>query len=259
MTALSASASSVSESLLPLAGDELHLWLGAATTGSEPFVRQVLSRYVAMPPAQWRFSRTGHGKPALVNAPRPLAFNVSDSRHWRVCAVTAGGAIGVDLEYCDPRRDALRLARRYFRVREVSALLACAEHQRNRHFYAFWTLKEACIKSRGATLGAGLEHTGFRLQFPLSGAPGGAGGIGTITRDPATCERAHYCLLQPLPGYQLATCWLRTDLRRPRLRLLQLLSDDTWGELTPTVRAVSGKLANNAPDGSAAHSRALSC
>ena len=151
MTELSASKSSVSEQAQALQPAELHLWLCRASNcgNSDLFRREVLSRYAAVEPADWRFEANEHGKPGLVDPPRPLSFNLSHSGAWLACVVGDGRAVGVDLEYCEASRDVLKLARRYFPSFEFDDLMALPEAQRSDRFYDYWTLKEAWVKARG--------------------------------------------------------------------------------------------------------------
>jgi len=193
VTASSARPSSVSDGHLALGADEVHLWLcPRGTAGAEPLLRACLSRYAPRPPAAWRFTRNSNGKPAAAAAPRPLAFNLSHSHDRVAIAVTAGAPVGVDIEYCDPRRDLLRLARRFYHPEEVAALeqrdaVGCRDL-----FYDLWTVKEARIKARGGALWRDLT---------------------ALRADPAeTCWR-----LAPLPGYRLAIA-----VRDPRRRVSRL-------------------------------------
>ena len=214
----------VSGGLLTLGVQELHLWLYPihAIASSDQFKREVLSHYAPMAPADWCFVQGENGKPRLEDPPRPLDFNLSHSGDWLVCAVTAGSAVGVDLEICEPQRDIMKLARRFFRAAEIAALQACPLEQQLERFYDYWTLKEARIKCRGAALGQALEATGFQL----AGAPVAEeeSGLMRIAQDPADNNgSAHYCLLQPLPGYRLATCWLLPlNVTIPSLHVHQL-------------------------------------
>ncbi len=162
--------------------------------GAEPLLRQCLSRYAPRPSAHWRFTKNPNGKPAVAATPRPLAFNLSHSDEWVAIAVTAGAAVGVDIEYCDPRRDVLRLARRYFRPGEVAALEQRDTATRRDLFYDLWTLKEARIKARGGALWRDLS---------------------TLEPDPAdACWR-----LAPLPDYRLAIAVCDPHHRVTRLRV----------------------------------------
>jgi phosphopantetheinyl transferase len=214
----------VSEALLPLGKQELHLWLCCkhAIANSDQFKREVLSHYAPVAPGDWCFEQGENGKPRLENPPRPLDFNLSHSGDWLACAVTAGTAVGVDLECCDPRRDVMKLALRFFRAAEIAALQACPLEQQLERFYDYWTLKEARVKCRGAALGQELEATGFQLGGASAQAV--ESGLMRIAQDPPDNEfSAHYCLLQPLPGYRLATCWLLPKgVSDPSLHMYQL-------------------------------------
>jgi phosphopantetheinyl transferase len=241
VTASSARPSSGSEPPLALEARDLHLWVcrARAVADSLTLARAVLSRYAGAEPGAWRFEKGCHGKPALVGAPRPLDFNLSDSGDWRVCAVTAGTAVGVDLEHSDSRRDVMKLARRFYDPAEVAALEACAPagEQRSR-FYDYWTLKEARVKAQGLALGPALASLVFELDFP-AGAPG-EGGAGTISEAvPGEPLGAHYCLLDLAPGYRLATCWLKPAGILPRLRLFHWCPAAGARPLVRPLRAAS--------------------
>ena len=198
-----------------------------------------MSHYARVAPADWRFSRGEHGKPGLLDSPRPLDFNLSHSGDWLACAVTAGTAVGLDIEYCDPDRDVLKLAGRFFQAPEIAALQACSKAEQTARFYDYWTLKEARIKAGGAALGLGLESSGFKLDFP-AGA-GGVTGLGEIREDlDDLATRAYYCLLDPVVGYRLAICWLPPAAVLPRLRMFELRgADQPARECSPLLRASS--------------------
>jgi phosphopantetheinyl transferase len=240
VTVSSARLSIASESPLPLEAQDLHLWLchRDAVADSTWFRRQVLSRYTPLAPVDWRFANGVNGKPRLVDSPRPLDFNLSDSGDWLACAVTAGSPVGVDLEYCESGRDLLKLARRFFMAHEVAVLEDCCESERVARFYDYWTLKEAAIKARGGALGPSLETTGFSLSL----LPGNCGEIpvGDIAPyPPGENALAHYCLLRPMADYRLATCWLREEAVLPRLRLFQISGRPTAEMNSRPLMAVS--------------------
>ncbi len=243
MTASSARPSSGSECPDPLDAGDLHLWFcrADAVADSSALARTVLSNYAGLEKEEWRFAAGRHGKPSLVGAPRPLDFNLTDSGDWRVCAVTAGTAVGVDLEHCNPRRDVMKLARRFFDPAEVAALEACrtADEQRDR-FYDYWTLKEARVKAWGAALGPALGSLVFALDFPVAGPAGGPGRIAEIC--PGAPSGARYCLLDLVPGYRLATCWRAPAGVRPRLRLFHWCPLDGVRPVVRRERAVSAAL-----------------
>ena len=207
MTGLSARKSSASNALLAPGDGELHLWFHRQQefAGSESFQREVLSRYAGVAPADLEFTKGPNGKPALSFPHLSIAFNVSNCRDRQVLAVSAGCAVGVDLEYCDPRREVERLARRYFSAGELHQLLSCADARQLYRFYDYWTLKEAAIKAGGGSLGRELENTSFDLTEPAcldeEFTPG------CITALTSAIEgRAWFGLLQPFEDYRLAIC-----------------------------------------------------
>lgn len=199
-----------------------------------------MSRYAPVAPADWHFSRGEHGKPALLDSPRPLDFNLSHSGDWLACVVTAGTAVGLDIEYCDPDRNVLKLARRFFQAPEIAVLQACSKVEKTARFYDYWTLKEAGIKASGAALGLELPFSGFKLDFP-AGAAGGVTGLGEIREDPDDlATQAYYCLLDPVVGYRLAICWLPPAAVLPRLRMFELRgADQPAKERSQPLRAAS--------------------
>jgi 4'-phosphopantetheinyl transferase len=123
-------------------------------------LRRLLGRYLATSPAEIRFQYENHGKPEIAHPQdsRGLRFNVSNSGGWALIAVGSGSAIGVDIEKIRPLPDLLDIARRFFSVREVQAILAFSEDKRQEAFFACWTRKEAFLKA-----------TGMGLSYPLSG------------------------------------------------------------------------------------------
>jgi phosphopantetheinyl transferase (holo-ACP synthase) len=237
VTAPSANKSRDSEALSPPAGDQLHLWLAAsdAVADSDGFTRAVLSRYTGRPPASLAFARGPNGKPQLLDGPRSLSFNLSDSGTWLALAVSGGAAVGVDLEFCDPSRDVLKLARRYFRAPEIADMEAREGARLIDRFYDYWTLKEARVKAAGGSLGRELQVTGFALGGREVGEPG------SIRALESAAVGAWYGLLEPLPQYRLALCCLGgADFSRG-LRLLQWPGGGAPQDGPPPLRAVSAR------------------
>jgi 4'-phosphopantetheinyl transferase len=71
-----------------------------------------------------------------------------------------GMQVGVDVEAVRPR-DFLRIARFAFHEREIAALDAAAENERDELFYVLWTLKEALGKALQLNLIDALRHCVF--------------------------------------------------------------------------------------------------
>lgn len=129
-------------------------------------MRQVLSRYEELAPADWKFCYNDYGKPLL--APKlltqlssPLYFNLSHSRGVIVLAVARLEEIGIDIESNSRSRRVEKIAQRYFSNVEIKNLLALDESQRLARFYDLWSLKEAYIKACGMGLAIDLGHFSF--------------------------------------------------------------------------------------------------
>ncbi len=133
-------------------------------------VRHVLSHYADVPPNVWSFVQNAYGKP-IVSAPWSgfTAFNLSHSAGMVVCAVTAEGHIGVDVESLQRKTTGIDLARRFFSTAEVAMLEACPPEQQHEKFLQIWTLKEAFIKAIGHGLSFPLAK--FSMSLPTDGAP----------------------------------------------------------------------------------------
>jgi 4'-phosphopantetheinyl transferase len=132
-------------------------------TAAHWLLRSVLSEYLPVAPADWRFQGALLGKPAIVE-PRegiPLQFNLSHSAGMVACAVSLAGEVGVDVETIRPQ-NSLELARRFFAPDEASQLETLTPDLQTEAFFRLWTLKEAYIKARG--LGLSLDLAGF--AFP---------------------------------------------------------------------------------------------
>ena len=241
MTASSARKSSACDTLAIPRPQELHLWLCRSDThgSSDDFLRGILSRYVRVERTGLRISRGPHGKPGLRSPAAPLGFNLSDGGDWRLLAVSGGAAVGVDLEYCDPRRDVLRLARRCFCPTELAQLRTCRGAQRSGRFYDYWTLKEAHVKAFGGSLGQELENISFALHYPDDASAGG--GVGAIScLAPALPTPAWYGLSRALDDYRIALCCLAPGDFAAGLRLFELPANGIPVEHAPALSAVSG-------------------
>lgn len=154
-------------------------------------LRQILGAYLQSDPATIEFVYGTNGKPALHKPQaRPLHFNLSHSGAWAVLALSAGVAVGVDLEKIDPALDYAALAARFFSAAEHSRLLAAALPRRRRSFYRLWTRKEALLKGQGGgfTAAEKVEEEGMwqRRSFWLGpgyvGAIAGAGEMQALRR-----------------------------------------------------------------------------
>ena len=125
-------------------------------------LRQLLSRYASIAPADWRFEVNAHGKPRIAaELEVPLTFNLSVTADQIACAITSKQEIGVDIESRIPK-DFWSIAESNFAVEERNWLAQAGEEQsgaetaaRDR-FLVIWTLKEAYVKAIGTGLSTPL-------------------------------------------------------------------------------------------------------
>jgi 4'-phosphopantetheinyl transferase len=122
--------------------------------------REILSRYLLLPPATLAFRYSEHGKPSLdpAVASSAIRFNISNSGGIALYAVALDREVGVDIEAYRPVRDALALARRYFAPEEYDALRDTPASLQERAFLTCWSRKEACIKAAGERIPLGLRR-----------------------------------------------------------------------------------------------------
>lgn len=131
-------------------------------------VRCQLAGALSVEPQALDFVAGPHGKPALLDPPRPITFNLSHSGDWAVLAWHMAGdaaPLGVDIEQHRPgARDVMRLARRYFSRAELQSLEDLAGEARDMLFYRLWTLKEAWVKAHGLALAPQLGAIAFAVS-----------------------------------------------------------------------------------------------
>lgn len=165
-------------------------------------VRTTLSQYAAVDPAAWRFTAGERGKPAIEPVPGmpALDFNLSHTDGLVACAVSAGAAVGVDVERSRQLDDLERLVERFFSPPEIAALLALGAADRRQRFFTLWALKESYIKARGLGLAIPLDqfsfHVGGEQALRLAIEP-------EVGDDPARWQVARWW---PSPDHSAAVC-----------------------------------------------------
>lgn len=143
--------------------------LAARFVAARGIQRQLLARYLDVPPAAIRYRVTPHGKPELADAlcgTSDLRFNASNSGGLALFALVRGRDVGVDLEEVKPLPDAMEIASRFFSTRERAAMRALPREEVHRAFYRCWTRKEAYVKTVGEGLSIPLD------RFDVSFGPG---------------------------------------------------------------------------------------
>lgn len=130
-------------------------------------VRTVLSRYLGLAPADWRFSANAYGRPMIANIAFRncgLSFNISHARGLIALAVTKHREIGVDVENVCVRQVSMDIANRFFAAAEVAELASVELERQQDRFFEYWTFKESYIKARGMGLSIPLEQ--FSFHYP---------------------------------------------------------------------------------------------
>jgi 4'-phosphopantetheinyl transferase len=193
-------------------------------------VRTVLSRYRSSAPQDWRFIADAHGRPQLSPEHQwpELQFNIAHTAGVVVLAVTAGAAVGVDVETSRRRTDTVALER-YFAPAERAALEALPAAARRRRFFELWTLKEAYLKARG--LGLRLSLAGFAFEYC---APAGVQ-IQFTDACPDTPQRWAFAQFELRGRYPLAVC---AERRTPQPSTVALYETVALGE----VRSVTAQV-----------------
>jgi 4'-phosphopantetheinyl transferase len=114
-------------------------------------LRQILARYLSIPPASVEFAYGEYGKPCLAGSPDDtLMFNLSHAGCWGLLVVASEFNVGVDVEKIDFGLEYEKVATRYFSADEISTLTQLQSVRRRRAFYRIWTLKEARLKGEGS-------------------------------------------------------------------------------------------------------------
>ena len=160
--------------------------------------RAALSRYTGVTPEAWVLGVGSYGKPRVLSPDGAPEFNLANTEGLVVCAVTAKGEVGVDVEPIEGKGDPVELAETAFSAEEVAAVRAAPASERRRLFVALWTLKEAYLKARG--LGMALPTNRFTVT--LEGVNGGRLQFDPVVRDdPARWQLAR---ITEIAGYCLA-------------------------------------------------------
>ena len=166
-------------------------------------VRTVLSRYLDIEPADWRFAPNPYGRPHVVNAGYEqcgLCFNISHTQGLIAVGVTWHRELGVDVEHIRARPVSLDIADRFFAPAEVAELASVSPDRRQDRFFEYWTFKEAYVKARGAGLTIPLEQ--FSFHYPHERAV-------SITIQPQLRDDANrwgFWQLRPTADHLLAIC-----------------------------------------------------
>ena len=113
-------------------------------------LRALLQYQFGNPADSYQLETDSNGKPVCVDGP---AVSIAHSGDFVVCAASAHGEIGVDIEVPQSPRNIDGIAENYFAADEVSWLATQPEDR----FYMLWVLKEAWLKAKGTGITGGLD------------------------------------------------------------------------------------------------------
>jgi len=133
--------------------------------GSHVAVRRILAGYMGCGPRDLRFEHGATGKPSLSGGDETTSrpsFNLSHSGDVALCAASACGEVGVDVEEVRTLRDVERLAARHFSRDELTGWQTLGPEERLPGFYRTWTRKEALLKAAGLGLSRPLQRVDTR-------------------------------------------------------------------------------------------------
>jgi 4'-phosphopantetheinyl transferase len=114
---------------------------------SRALLRASLVRLFGEPARSWTICANSHNKPLVrtTTGREPAQVSVAHSRTLVACAITDIGPIGIDVEYCVPRRRIEAIAGATFGFSERAAV----DREGVGGFYKIWTLREAMAKASG--------------------------------------------------------------------------------------------------------------
>jgi 4'-phosphopantetheinyl transferase len=121
---------------------------------SHGMLRSILGYYLQQPPSSLKFVNDAKGKPHLEipdHGPK-MFFSLSHSKDMTLCAIAWDLQIGADIEHIRPLSHMESLAQKYFSESELKSILDASSNDRNRNFFLYWTMKEACLKASGEGL-----------------------------------------------------------------------------------------------------------
>lgn len=131
--------------------------------------REILSKYLNLPPAEIEFTNNPYGKPEINSKKNSLTlcFNLTHSNAVAILAVSVDTPLGVDIEKITRNVDVAALAQRFFSPGEIKYLLNLPDEEQKAAFFRCWTRKEAYIKALGMGLSIPLDQ--FEVSLDLDG------------------------------------------------------------------------------------------
>lgn len=122
-------------------------------------LRLVLSQYLECAASDIRFVYSAFGKPSVhpSQVSRGLQFNLSHSGDLALIAVSAGEAVGIDIEQVDAAMEIENVGSFCFCPTERHIISRVPESMKAEWFFVYWTRKESYVKARGDGLSLPLK------------------------------------------------------------------------------------------------------
>lgn len=124
-------------------------------------LRRILAKYCLLAPQDIAFSYNEFHKPFLKDS--NIHFNFSHAEDFAICAIVAGGSVGVDVEEIK-EIDVNAMAKIVFSEEEKRSVENLSDEKKRLAFYTIWTGKEAY----GKALGCGIMYPLHQLTIPSS-------------------------------------------------------------------------------------------
>lgn len=167
----------------------------AAYVWAHTLLRDTLSRYADVPPADWRFETSESGKPRLAAAhDSRLSFSLTHTRGLVACAVGVDCEVGVDVEALGQQASAA-IEQLALAPSERLALAECPPADQAQWLLELWTLKEAYLKATGEGLLTAPDLVAFERA---------SGAIALLSMPPAALRSWRFEVFAPAPDYTLA-------------------------------------------------------
>ena len=198
-------------------------------------LRTILSGYLGIPPGAVRFDTTESGKPYVPGA--GLTFNLSRSEGLALCAITAAGQVGVDIECLRPVDDEDAIAHRYFAPGEMR------QYRSGEKSGADGRVLQYVDAQRGVREG-GRHRPATRAQLVRSGSVAKRGVSTAHARPRGSSGEVEPAFVLPAPAIHRRGC-AGSRHRSPRvLRLVgRRIGDDCVESLRPALESLrSGPL-----------------
>lgn len=161
------------------------------------WMRNVLGRYVSLPPTRLQFDSGPKGKPFLIGDAnsRALQFNMAHSETMALLAISPTARVGVDVERVRPMPDADELVSRFFSRREADQFRDVPADRKGEAFFNLWTRKEAWLKATGE----GIAH--LLAQVEVAFLPSEPARLLELPKEYETATGWSLSSFSPAPGY----------------------------------------------------------